>query len=182
MMNNFLLAVLLRHFIPVIALGKIENDDKEVDVIYSPYEIGGDNNNCAALSVDLKDLNKFTVCFAFMVDGLVDVAYNAADVATSPDIVTFWFMLASISINVEFDSLSIEDGSFAPYKWIRTCFSIDFVKGNATLVANGNEISKAKVDLTTKPKLFNMTLEKTLLSISVTNLNIFSILNSCPWN
>ena len=43
-MNYFLLAVLSLHFIPVIALGKKENGDREVDVIYSPYDIGDEKN------------------------------------------------------------------------------------------------------------------------------------------
>ena len=159
-MNYFFLAVLLGHFIPVIALDKTENGDKEVDVIYFPYEIGGDNNNSAVLSVDLKDLNNFTVCFAFMVDGMVDVADNA-------DTATFWYMMAAFSTKVNFDSLLIEEGTFAPLQWVHTCISINFVLGKASLVVNGHiKISKAKVDLDTEPKFLNMTLESIQLSIS----------------
>ena len=46
--------------------------EREVDVIYSPYEGMGGSNSSAVLSVDLEDLNNFTVCFAFMIDGLAD--------------------------------------------------------------------------------------------------------------
>ena len=105
--------------------------NNEVKVIYSPFYADGpvekDNISSAVLSVDLKDLTNLTVCFAFMVDGLFHEAPH-------PDIATFWFMLAAFSRLEYFDSLSIEDGSFAPYKWIRSCFSIDFDKDNATLV------------------------------------------------
>ena len=84
----------------VVNGSQIEKNDgnNEVDVIYSPYE----KNSSAVLSVDLKDLTNFTVCSAFMVDGLVDVA-------SSPDTATFWNILSSFSICVKYDSLFIEE-------------------------------------------------------------------------
>ena len=103
-----------------------------------------------------------------MVDGLVDVADNA-------DTATFWYMMAAFSMKVNFDSLLIEEGTFAPLQWIHTCLSINFVMAEASLVVNGHiKINKAKVDLETKPKFLNVTLENTQLSISVTKLNMFS--------
>ena len=164
-MNYLLLAVLIWHSTSTNALDEGEKDEREVDVIFRAAGFG--NSSSAILSVDLKDLTSFTVCFAFMLDRLVDVT-------PSPDTATFWYVLESISIYVKFDSLFIDDGTFALYKWIHTCYSIDLVKDNVTLVINGHEISKGKVNLETKPKFFNMTLENTRLSISVTKLNLFS--------
>ena len=90
---------------------QLEKISDEVDAIYSPYAFSPEDKetiSSAVLSVDLKDLTDFTVCFAFMVDGL-------ADVPSYPDTITFWHMLASFSFDVSFDALLIEDGSFAPY-------------------------------------------------------------------
>ena len=165
-MNYLSLALLIWQSPFMIALGVNESGEREIDAIHFPYENGLGNSSSAILSIDIEALTNFTVCFAFMLDRL-------ADVTPSPDTLTFWYMLRSISIYVNFDSLSIEEGAFAPYKWILTCSSFDFVKGNVTLVVNGNEISKGKVELKTKPKFMNMTLEHTRLSISVTKLNMF---------
>ena len=102
-----------------------------------------------------------------MVDGLVDVG-------TYPDTWTFFYMLKAFSMEVEFDHILFKDRSFAPYKWIQTCISFDFVKSNVTLVVNSKEISKGKIDVETKPEFLNMTLENTMMSIRVTKLNVFS--------
>ena len=72
------------------------SDQRDVDAIYYPHKFGDDSNSSAILSVDLIDLNNFTVCFAFMVDSLVDVPQHA-------DISTFWNMLASFSMQPSLD-------------------------------------------------------------------------------
>ena len=84
------------------------SDDKEVEAIYSPFgpERREESTSSAVLSVDLKDVTKISVCFAFMVDGLVDVP-------THPDTTTFWYMLAAMfppdEVKIE---IPFEDGSF----------------------------------------------------------------------
>ena len=119
------------------------SDQRDVDAIYYPHKFGDDSNSSAILSVDLIDLNNFTVCFAFMVDGLPDVADGA-------EIVTFWQMLASFfpPEQVGF-GITIRDGSFAPFRWIRTCFSLDFEKANIVLVVDGKEITKGSLKFET---------------------------------
>ena len=80
--------------------------DIEVDVIYSPYEDENEGISSAVLSVDLKDLTNFTVCFKFMVDGLADEALQA-------DIVTFWQMLSSFFVHEQVQmAIIFQEGSF----------------------------------------------------------------------
>ena len=134
-----------------------ETPDQGVDVIHFPFELGNESNSSAFLTVDLKDLNNFTVCFVFMVDGLVDVVQHV-------DIATFRQMLLSLSVFKQFESIadiSFESGSFAPYQWIHTCFSVTQLKteGNITLVVNGNEKATGKLDFKNTPWFLNMTLE-----------------------
>ena len=73
------------------------SNSREVDVIYLPYEDRDEHrgNSSAVLSVDLKDLTDFTVCFKFMVDGLADVSHGA-------EIATFWHILASFFVPEQF--------------------------------------------------------------------------------
>ena len=77
------------HPLSIFALDEKENCEKEVDIIYFPNEKWDAKTSRAALSVDLKDMNNLTVCFAFMVDGLIDAAI-------SPDSNIFLYKLASI--------------------------------------------------------------------------------------
>ena len=76
--------ILLLHILSLdkVSGSQLENvsDEKEVDVIYFPYPYGPEEKiiSNAVLSVDLNELTNFSVCFAFMVDGLVDVATHPA--------------------------------------------------------------------------------------------------------
>ena len=75
-MNWCVLAFLL--FLPLKVLGEGEHSvEKIVDVIHcrpSPSRYG--QQTSAVLSIDLKDLKKFTLCFAFMVEVFPDVEEN----------------------------------------------------------------------------------------------------------
>ena len=146
------------------------SDEGEVDVIYSPYEGEGQKKSSAILSVALEDLTNCTVCFAFMEDGLAYVDQHA-------DIATFWQTFASFSFggpeNVNLN-ITFEEGSFAPFQWVRTCFTIDLVNGSCTLVVNGNETSRGTIKFTEKIPSLNMALHKTNMGIRVTGFNIFS--------
>ena len=146
-------------------------DRREVDVIYSPYDGKGENGNksSAVLSVNLEDLTDFTVCFAAMVDGLVDTPGHFADIAT------FWHILASFFVPEQVGlEIPFEEGSFAPYQWIHTCFSVNRVKGDATIVVNGIEKSKGKIFFLDKLRFLKVTLENTGMGISVIGFNMFA--------
>ena len=99
-MNCQALVVLFLNVLPLgvaddrLKPNETSDDQREIDVIYYPHEPVAKSNSSAILTVDLKDLYNFTVCFAFMVDGLVDIAQEA-------DVVTFWNMLASFSIQAD---------------------------------------------------------------------------------
>ena len=57
-----------------------------------------------------------------MVDGLAVVASGA-------EIVTFWQILASFFSPEQVGfRITIRDGLFAPFRWIRTCLSLDYKK------------------------------------------------------
>ena len=66
-----------------------QDDDRKVDVIFSPFNFGTEDKktiaSSAVLSIALENRTELTLCFAFMVDGLVDVG-------TYPDTWTFFYM------------------------------------------------------------------------------------------
>ena len=168
-----LIALIFKFHITSVASRGI-SDQREVEVIYCPYEDKEDDfdekKSSAVVTVDLKDLTNLTVCFSFMLDGLPDVASGA-------EIVAFWQMLTSFSVlrqAIFKDGIAFEDGSFAPYRWIHTCLSHDFDKANIILVVDGKEITKGSLKFETQPKLLNVTLKPLSAGTSLTNLNVFS--------
>ena len=149
--------------------GQLDRGKGEVEIIYSPYE-DEEENISATIAIELKDLTNLGVCFAFMVGGLPDVANGA-------EIITIWQMLASFfsheQVNFR-DGFVFDDGSFAPYRWIHTCLSLDFNKASICLVVDGKEITQGQLKYETQPKLLNVTLKPLSAATSLTNLNVFS--------
>ena len=141
MIYKWLLSILLIPFLLLTVFGQNERDEM-IGAIYFPYKSAyvlpeswhrvksapEEGTSRAHLSIDIRHLNNesFTLCFAFMVDSMSDVASLA-------DVDTFWKVLRSFSIKAWFP-ITFENDLIVPFKWIRSCFTIDMEASNVSLV------------------------------------------------
>ena len=155
--------------VPSKVLGEnLERPLISVDVIHLPYKPNYQYTryDSAVLSVELKDQQNFTVCFAAMLEAFSDARGNL-------DRAIFNSILKAISIRFDF-ATSAKDLFFKPCKWIHTCISISFASETANIIMNGIKVMEGNVEKDTKKTHLNITLEATMLDIKVANLNLFS--------